>query len=115
MFLVQIKLMQAHEWTKRERSKVGDDLSKVIEVGLLKPNVATDVVAMVMKLVTEQRERKVLLAIDSFNGCFNSTSLSLGKKEWVKVVSNSVLQENFVGFNFRYQALKAWSRFCCMP
>lgn len=91
MFSVQIKLTQAHEWTKRERSEVGDDLNKVVEVGLLKPNVATDVVAMVMKLVSEQQERKVLLAIDSFNGCFSPTSLKLGKKEWVGLLAQATL------------------------
>ncbi len=45
MFLVpQIKLTKAHEWTKRERSEVNDDLEqgKGLEVGLIKPNIATD-------------------------------------------------------------------------
>ncbi|XP_064390617.1 small ribosomal subunit protein mS29-like isoform X2 [Halichondria panicea] len=81
--LSQIKLTKAHEWTKRERSEVNDDLSKVIEVGLIKPNIATDVVAMVMKIVAEQQDKKIVLAVDSFNGCFNPTSLKLGKEEWV--------------------------------
>ncbi len=83
-FVPQIKLTKAHEWTKRERSEVNDDLSKVIEVGLIKPNIATDVVAMVMKIVAEQQDKKILLAVDSFNGCFNPTSLKLGKEEWVR-------------------------------
>ncbi len=59
-------------------------MSKVIEVGLIKPNIATDVVAMVMKVVAEQHDKKILLAVDSFNGCFNPTSLRLGKEEWVR-------------------------------
>ncbi len=34
--------------------------------------------------VAEQQDKKILLAVDSFNGCFNPTSLKLGKEEWVR-------------------------------
>ena len=56
----------------------------MIEVGLLKPNLATDVVAMVMKMVAREHDKKVLLAVDGFNGCFSPTSLKTNKTEWVK-------------------------------
>lgn len=58
-FLGQMHLSEDHSWTKREKSSSGEDLNKIIERGLLKPNLASDVVGVVMREVARSHDRCV--------------------------------------------------------
>lgn len=57
----QIKLSESRAWTKRERSEAGEDLGKVIDQGLHKPILATDVVGVVLEELVREQARSVQL------------------------------------------------------
>lgn len=91
----QIKLSEAYTWTRKESSEVGEDLGKVIELGLQKPVLATDVVGVVVQEVLREQSRlgdsedklKLLLAADEFNGFFNPCAAHISKFEPVSVAA----------------------------
>lgn len=83
--LKHIKLSESRTWTKRERSEVGDDLWQVIDQGLRKPVIATDMVGVVIAEILQEQAResghKLLLAVDEVNGLFNPCAARLNKFE----------------------------------
>ena len=38
-------------------------------------------------MVAKKQDKKVLLAVDGFNGCFSPTSLKINTTEWVRIIS----------------------------
>ena len=44
-------------WTKREQSDKGEEMGKVIEQGLRKPAIATDIVGVVLEEVLREQAR----------------------------------------------------------
>ena len=56
-----MQLSRDHSWTKREKSEAGDSLTKVIEQGLLRPAVATDVVGVVLEEVAMEVKKLVII------------------------------------------------------
>ena len=42
---------------RRERSDAGDDLTKVVEQGLLLPNIATEVVGVVLEEIAKEANK----------------------------------------------------------
>ncbi|KAL5481330.1 hypothetical protein EMCRGX_G021467 [Ephydatia muelleri] len=84
-FISQMKLSEEYYWNKKEKAEPGEELVKVIEQGLLKPNLATEVVGAVLQEVSKLHKKfNVLLVVDQFNGCYNPTSFSLGRAEWAE-------------------------------
>ncbi len=53
----QIKLSEDHTWTRREKSDKGEELGSVIERGLHKPALATDVVKVVLQELVREKAR----------------------------------------------------------
>lgn len=82
--LGKIKLCQDYSWTMKEHSSKDDELLKVIEQGIMKPNIASGVFHTVLNEVSQLKSHKVLLAVDDFNGSFSQKSLLMNGKEWIK-------------------------------
>ena len=78
-----MQLSKDHSWTKREKSEAGDSLTKVIEQGLLRPPIATEVVGVVLEEVAMEANKLVTLIFNylvyiQFSSLFSlSLSLSL--------------------------------------
>ena len=54
---MQLRLSEARVWSKRERSEEGEMLVKIIELGLHKPILATDVVRVVLEELIKEKTR----------------------------------------------------------
>ena len=56
----QMSLSSSHSWTRRDRSEKDDPLARVIEQGLLKPNIATDIVGVVLEEIVRVADRSAV-------------------------------------------------------
>eukprot|EP00731_Ephydatia_muelleri_P015728 Em0009g152a len=56
-FISQMKLSEEYYWNKKEKAEPGEELVKVIEQGLLKPNLATEVVGAVLQEVSKLHKK----------------------------------------------------------
>ncbi len=54
-----MKLSESQVWSKREQSEKGEELSKIIELALHKPVVATDVMGVVLDEVLREHARSI--------------------------------------------------------
>ncbi|CAI8004106.1 28S ribosomal protein S29, mitochondrial [Geodia barretti] len=83
-FTSQVQLSRDWQWGKKDHSLAGEEMNKVIDMGLLKPALATDVVvALLEELVLSSGRFNIMLAVDEFNGSFSPTTLRNQQKEWV--------------------------------
>ncbi|XP_065910751.1 small ribosomal subunit protein mS29-like [Dysidea avara] len=81
----QLKVSKAHFWSNQAQSSAGDNLVKVIELGLVRPRFSTDVIPVVLEeILKAENKLKVLVAIDGFNGLFNPTSIRNSEGNWVE-------------------------------
>lgn len=53
----QLRLSKGRSWTKREESEKGEEFGKVIERGLHKPVIATDVVGVILEELLKEHAR----------------------------------------------------------
>lgn len=62
-------------WSKRESSEEGEELMKVIDVGLQKPVLATDIIAVVLEEVIKEHHRSAIALMP----CLAPPSVWIGK------------------------------------
>jgi hypothetical protein len=83
--LTKLVTRKTHQWSKRDSSSAGDSLMSVVDSGLVKPLIATEVVKGVIdELLQIAETENVLLAIDELNGAYNPTMLKSMDKQWIE-------------------------------
>jgi hypothetical protein len=73
-FLSKVTISRDYQWNKRDNSITGDSLNKVIELGIAKSNISSDVIKAVLDEINQFNNDPILLAIDDINGCYSPTS-----------------------------------------
>lgn len=69
-----------YNWGKRESTEKGCPLIDVVHQGIGRSMYAADAVGVLLKELRTVPERKILLAIDRFNGIFSDTSHKINEK-----------------------------------
>ncbi len=55
-----MKLSEGRVWSRHESSEPGDELMGVVDLGIHKPALATDIIAVLLKEVIKEHQRSVL-------------------------------------------------------
>jgi len=83
-FFSELKTSQQYQFGKRDSTKNGEPLGKVIDMGLQRPNYATDAVGVLLKEIKNNSSLQVLYAVNEFNGFFLKTSFMDAKQKYIK-------------------------------
>lgn len=76
--LQEIKTTREYVWTKREKTEVGQTLTSLVDQGIARARISTDVIGCIMReLRTQPSENlpRVLVTVDAFNAIFHRTSV----------------------------------------
>lgn len=76
--LDNVKTTKEYVWTKRDKTEAGKSFSNLVDLGIARPRIATDVIGCIMREIRlqppEERPRTLVL-IDSFEAMFSKTWL----------------------------------------
>ncbi|XP_078474982.1 small ribosomal subunit protein mS29 [Lampetra planeri] len=104
--LKQMTTRSSYSWSKRESTEQGRPLLEMIELGLLRPKVASDVVGALFKELKQQSAamaQPLLVAVDSVNALWGRTSLRNEDRSIVNVEDVTLLR------NLKKFVLNDWS------
>ncbi|XP_068740785.1 small ribosomal subunit protein mS29-like isoform X1 [Montipora capricornis] len=83
-FFTELKTNQQYLFGKRDSTKQGEILGKIIDMGLQRTNYATDAVGIILKEIKSNSSLRVLYAVNEFNGFFLRTSLKDANQKYIK-------------------------------
>ncbi|XP_029202327.2 LOW QUALITY PROTEIN: 28S ribosomal protein S29, mitochondrial-like [Acropora millepora] len=83
-FFTELKASQQYLFGKRDSTKQGVSLGKIVDMGLQRPNYATDAVGIVVKEIKNNTSLRVLYAVNEFNGFFLKTSFKDANQKYIK-------------------------------
>ncbi|XP_071110426.1 small ribosomal subunit protein mS29-like isoform X1 [Haliotis cracherodii] len=95
--LKDIKIQSSYYWTKRESAEKGTPLLDIVEFGMNRIKFAADCVGVILKELKQhanQKQIKVMVAVDGVNSLWAPTKIRTDEKEIVPA-SNISLVHNF--------------------
>jgi len=83
-FLTEVKTSKQYLFGKRDTTKEGEPLGKIIDMGFRRATYATDAVGVLLKEIRNNPSLRVLYAVNEFNGFFLKTTFKDVKQNWIK-------------------------------